>query len=79
MESGSTWIKRLKNGKNGLQSLRGRDYALARDPEPKTAHFVSPAMLSRLITGVSGKPPKLCAQKAEKFPELLGEGDAPRV
>ena len=36
-------------------------------------------MLSRPIIGLAGKPPKLCAQKAKKFPELLGGGDAPCV
>jgi hypothetical protein len=80
MESGSAGTKRLKKRK---QSAYGCDgglvYELSRDPEHKTAQILSPDLLSRLITGVSGKPPKLCTQKAEKFPELLGGGDAPRV
>src|SRR6185295_14910790 len=45
----------------------------------ETGQFLSPDMLSRPITGISGNPPKLYTRKAEKFPELLGSENAPRV
>src|SRR6185503_19873903 len=80
MKSGSMRRKRVKNGRiRPPEVMGGLGFRYLTCPDSKTGQFLSPDMLSRPITGISGNPPKLYTRKAEKFPELLGSENAPRV